>query len=79
MASEPCEWLLEFLGKTLILELMDTLIKRVVRLMTPTRGRLGHALIPRQLLEKAVARAGSDPRQAAELRGAALAYLSVVR
>jgi hypothetical protein len=32
-----------------------------------------------ELMERAEASAGTDPRRAAELRGAALAYLGVVR
>jgi hypothetical protein len=35
--------------------------------------------VPRALLERAEARAGTSARQAAELRRAALAYLRVVR
>lgn len=35
--------------------------------------------VARQLMERAEARAGRDPRQAEELRMAARAYLSVVR
>lgn len=35
--------------------------------------------LPAQLMERAEASAGTDPRRAAELRGAALAYLGVVR
>jgi hypothetical protein len=35
--------------------------------------------VARQLMERAQARAGRDPRQAQELRSAARAYLSVVR
>ncbi|GAB2604569.1 hypothetical protein GCM10027034_42140 [Ramlibacter solisilvae] len=58
---------------------MYALFAQIFRLMAPTRGRLGHAAIPRLLLERAEARAGNNPRQAAELRGAALAYLRVVR
>lgn len=35
--------------------------------------------LARQLMERAQARAGSDPHQAREMRTAALAYLSVIR
>jgi hypothetical protein len=35
--------------------------------------------VARQLMERGQARAGSNPRQARELRTAALAYLSVIR
>ena len=40
----------------------------------PAQAELSH-----QLMERADARAGLNPRQAQELRGAACAYLSVVR
>jgi hypothetical protein len=58
---------------------MYTLFAQLVRFMTPARARMGHAAVPRRLLENAEALAGHNPRQAAELRGAALAYLRVVR
>ena len=51
---------------------------QVARLMT-ARNRIGHAAVPRSLFERAEARAGTSPRQAEELRSAALAYLRVVR
>jgi len=78
----------DLLGKTRMLKsyvtneasnLMYILFSGLVRLMAPVKARRGHAVIPRRLLEKAEARAGSDPRQAAELRSAAVAYLRVVR
>jgi hypothetical protein len=78
---------LENKGKTLMLYssrqlpsrgLMYALFAQVLRLMT-AGSRSGPAVIPRLLLEKAEARAGSNPHQAAELRSAALAYLRVVR
>ena len=56
---------------------MFALISVLRRLAAPSK--LGHAAIPRQLLESAEARAGSNSRQARELRGNALAYLRVVR
>lgn len=62
---------------------MYVLFPHLVRLMTPTttttNPRLGHAVVPRRLLENAEVRAGNNPRQAEELRGNALAYLRVVR
>jgi hypothetical protein len=58
---------------------MYALFSFVVRLLAPARNRIGNAAIPRSLLEEAEARCGSNPHQAAELRGAAVAYLRVVR
>ena len=58
---------------------MYVLFSQIARFFTPARNRIGHAAVPRQLLENAEARSGSNPRQAQELRGAALAYLRVVR
>ena len=47
------------------------------RLFTAETGR--RAAIPRQLLERAGARVGTDRHEAQALREAALAYLRVVR
>ena len=58
---------------------MYLLLSQIARVVTPGRSRIGHAAVPRSLLEHAEARAGTNPRQAAELRRAALAYLRVVR
>lgn len=58
---------------------MFSLIARIGQFLAHRRARLGHAAVPRNLFEKAGARSGSNPRQARELRRAALAYLSVVR
>jgi hypothetical protein len=58
---------------------MSTLFSFVVRLFAPVRSRIGNAAIPRRLLEDAEACCGSNPHEAAELRGAAVAYLRVVR
>jgi hypothetical protein len=58
---------------------MYFLLSQVARFLTPSRNRIGHAAVPRSLLERAEARAGTNPRQASELRRAALAYLRVVR
>lgn len=58
---------------------MYFLLSLVARTLTPGRNRIGYAAVPRSLLERAEARAGANPRQALELRRAALAYLRVVR
>lgn len=58
---------------------MYFLFSQIARVFQPTRNRIGHAAVPRALLERAEARAGTNPRQASELRRAALAYLRVVR
>jgi hypothetical protein len=51
----------------------------ISRLLSRRNSGLGHAAVPRQLLESADGRAGSNPRQASELRLAARAYMRVVR
>jgi regulator of sirC expression with transglutaminase-like and TPR domain len=58
---------------------MYYLFSQIARVFAPARPRLGHAAVPRALLESAEARAGLNPRHASELRGSALAYLRVVR
>jgi hypothetical protein len=58
---------------------MYFLLSQIARVLTPGRNRIGHAAVPRSLLERAEARAGNSPRHALELRRAALAYLRVVR
>jgi hypothetical protein len=58
---------------------MYYLFSQIARIFSPTRQRIGHAAVPRDLLERAEARAGTSPRHASELRRAALAYLRVVR
>jgi hypothetical protein len=58
---------------------MYFLFAQLTRLLDIRRNRIGHAAVPRALLERAEARAGSNPYQAIELRRAALAYLRVVR
>jgi hypothetical protein len=58
---------------------MYVLFSQIARFFAPRRNRIGHAAVPRQLFENAGARSGSNPRQAQELRRAALAYLRVVR
>lgn len=57
---------------------MYFLLSQIARVFA-SRSRIGHAAVPRSLLERAEARAGTSPRQALELRRAALAYLRVVR
>lgn len=57
---------------------MYTLFAQIARLFTaPVEAAQQDT--PQRLLESAEARAGHDPRQARELRSAALAYLRVVR
>jgi hypothetical protein len=58
---------------------MYFMLSQITRILSPGRNRIGHAFVPRSLLERAEARAGTSPRQALELRRAALAYLRVVR
>jgi hypothetical protein len=58
---------------------MYLLLSQIARVFSPSRNRIGHAAVPRSLFERAEARAGTSPRQASELRRAALAYLRVVR
>ncbi len=58
---------------------MSAIFARISRFIAVKGVRLGNAAIPRNLLEDAGARAGSNPRQARELRRAAFVYLSVVR
>ena len=55
--------------------LIQFLLQRV-RATGPARTASG---VAQQLMQRAGARAGTDPRQARELRHAALAYLSVIR
>jgi hypothetical protein len=57
---------------------MYFLFSLIVRLLQPGH-RIGHAAVPRALLERAGARAGTSPHHALELRESALAYLRVVR
>jgi hypothetical protein len=58
---------------------MNSFFALIVRLATPAEedARGGHPA--QQLLERAGARAGQNPRQARELRQAALAWMRVVR
>ena len=56
------------------IKLFNTLISRLF----PVRPALARS-VPGQLMDRAEASAGTDPRRAAELRRAAIAYLGVVR
>ena len=57
---------------------MRRILSKIVRLVQTSRTAPAHD-VAQHLMERAVARAGSHPYQAAELRSAAAAYLSVVR
>lgn len=60
--------------------MLNVLIQSFIRLCRAgLDARLSQASLAGELLERADACAGRDPRCAAELRGAALAYLGVVR
>ena len=57
---------------------MNSILSKIVRLIqTSSAAPAGD--VAQNLMESAEARAGSHPYQAAELRSAASAYLSVVR
>lgn len=58
---------------------MLTLLEQIVRWIPLGAGVGRTDSVARNLLERAEARAGQNPRQAQELRRSALAYLSVVR
>jgi hypothetical protein len=57
---------------------MYTLFAQIARLLTPAQEPAAPDTAQR-LMESAEARAGTNPRQARELRRAAVAYLRVVR
>ena len=57
---------------------MNRIFSRLARLIQP-QGATALGSVAQNLMESAEARAGSHPYQAAELRSAAMAYLSVVR
>jgi hypothetical protein len=57
---------------------MYTLFATLARLLPAARTSSAGG-VPRTLMESAEARAGTNPRQAHELRQAAFAYLRVVR
>ena len=58
---------------------MLRLIVEIARSLTQAPTLAPVSGVAHQLLERAEARAGRDPHAAQELRGAAQAYLSVVR
>ena len=57
---------------------MKRIFSKIVRLVQTSRAEPAYD-VAQNLMERAVACAGSHPYQAAELRSAASAYLSVVR
>ncbi len=58
---------------------MVRLLSKIARLIASNNNLPSRGGVARQLLERAEASAGRDPRQAQALRNAASAYLSVVR
>jgi hypothetical protein len=59
---------------------MSTLIAQIGALLSQTSGRNARRDdVARNLMERAEAAAGQNPRRARELRRAARAYLSVIR
>ncbi|MEP6791644.1 MAG: hypothetical protein ABI907_09750 [Ramlibacter sp.] len=58
---------------------MYAVFAQVARLFAAAQPPVENNEVAHQLMERAEARAGADPRQAEELRAAARAYLSVVR
>ena len=58
---------------------MTTLFASFVRLFPVAAPAQAQEGVAQQLMQRAEARAGLNPRQARELREAACAYLSVVR
>ena len=78
------------LGKTLNLEIsqlstplsafdMYRLISQISRFLPTAAGFAPVNGVAHNLMERAEARSGRSPRQAQELRGAALAFLRVIR
>ena len=57
---------------------MNRIFSQIVRLIQPANAAPVDG-VAQNLMERAEAMAGSNPHQAAELRSAASAYLSVVR
>ena len=57
---------------------MNRIFSQIVRLIQPANAAPVDG-VAQNLMERAEAIAGSNPHQAAELRSAASAYLSVVR
>ncbi|MFC5521835.1 hypothetical protein [Polaromonas jejuensis] len=58
---------------------MYSLISRIASFLLLAKGFAPVNGVAHNLMERAQARAGRNPRQAQELRSAARAYLSVVR
>jgi hypothetical protein len=58
---------------------MFSLFASLIRLLPATAPAEYREGVAQQLMHSAEARAGTNPRQAQELRDAACAYLSVVR
>ena len=58
---------------------MYSLISLIVRFLPPMQGVAPVNGVAHNLMERAESRAGRHPRQAQELRNAALAYLRVIR
>lgn len=56
-----------------------TQISQIARFLPSAADSVPAADVAQRLMERAEARAGRHPHQAQELRGAAYAYLSVVR
>lgn len=78
------------LGKTLNLELLQLstplsafdmyrLLSQISRFLPTAAGFAPVNGVAHNLMERAEARSGRNPRQAQELRGAALAFLRVIR
>lgn len=65
-----------FIGRSIC---MFTVFAQIVRFFAPTPAKQDTAGPAGQLMDSADACAGTNPRQAQELREAAYAYLSVVR
>ena len=58
---------------------MFRILSKIVSFMSYRNALAPASEVAHQLMERADAGAGRDPRQAQELRGAARAFLSVVR
>ena len=58
---------------------MYAVFAQIARLFTAAQPAAENNEVAHQLMERAEARAGSNPYQAEELRAAARAYLSVIR
>ena len=58
---------------------MFALFAPISRFFSATKPVASRNGVAQQLMDRAEARAGTDPQEAQELRGAAYAYLRVVR